>query len=180
VGDVDITDLADLGQVVAGIASVASLIFVAWQMRALAVQTREAANQSRAAAAATRAAVYTATAGFAIDMDKFLVDRPEIRAVLYGPLDGARDETAQREAAAAEMMIDLFEALLANSEHLGDDMSDGWYAYICHVFQRSPALQSFWQANRNWYGTETRVLLDRACSVLRPAVPAEDAASVTA
>jgi hypothetical protein len=166
---VDLTDLASLGQLVAAAASVGSLIVVAWQVHALAIQTREAAKQSRAAAEATRAAVYTSTAGFMIDVDKFLVDRPEVRATLYGPVGTGPDEPAQRTAAAAEMMIDIFDAVLMNSQHLGEDVSAGWCGYIGHIMHRSPVLRDFWYAHRDWYGEETRRLIDRVCATPVPA-----------
>lgn len=156
-----LAELSDFGQLVAGIASVGSLIAVAWQLRSLATQTQEAAKQSQAAAEATRAAVYTSTAGFMLEIDKYFVDHPEVRAIVYGSGGtGADDDRTHRSAAAAELMIDMFDAVLANTTHLRDDISSGWTTYIYHVLDRSPVLREFWRANRTWYGTETQRVID--------------------
>ena len=158
----DLGGLADLGQVVAGIASVGTLIAVVWQLGGLAKQTREAALQSKASADANRATVYLATAQMMIGVDQFLADRPELRMKIYGPTAlGPSDIDGQREAAVAEMIVDMIDAVLGNSGELSEDESNAWIDYIEKLMQRSPAVRQFWMDNRRWYSGTTLTTIDK-------------------
>jgi hypothetical protein len=160
----DLITLAYVGSLVAAAASVGSLLAVAWQLRSLSRQTREAARQTEATAEATRAVVYLSTAQTMIGIDQFLLDRPQIRSLLYGALaSGADDLDAHRAQAAAEMMIDMIDAVAANDRHLSLDIDSDWLRYVRHLMHRSPAIREFWRTHRDWYSDGTRQLLD-ACA----------------
>jgi hypothetical protein len=153
------------------------MIAVAWQLRSLSRQTREAARQTEATAEATRAVVYLSTAQVMIGIDQFLVDRPKVRSLLYGALgDAENDLDAHRTVAAAEMMVDLMDAVAANDRHLSKDLAGDWANYFRKLMRSSPAIREFWRTNREWYNPDTQRLLD-ACAAndevdSRPSTPA--------
>lgn len=183
-----LSDLAAMGELIAGIASVGSLIAVAWQLRSLAAQTREATKQSRAAANATEANVYIAATQMTIDLDRFLVQNPDLRRILYGPPINGGEDDAHREEALAELVIDIFDAVLANNHHLAEDLSAGWVKYISHVLRHSEAVRRFWLAYYDWYGHETQRVIfscmppeyipEHLAHLAAPAVPSPRPAAI--
>lgn len=148
--------------VAAGLASVCSLLVVAWQLRMLSRQTREQARQAQATAEAIRASVYLNTMQSMVSIDQFLADRPRLRADLYGRQPGGwGSRRRQRNDAGAEMLLDLFQMVLANAGHLrAMDEVAGWRNYMISVMRGSPALQDFWRRNRTWYSWSMQEILD--------------------
>jgi hypothetical protein len=141
----------------AALASVASLGVVVWQLRVLGRQTEEGARQTRLSAEATRAGIRMTLMREMIEIDRFLCDRPELRAVLYGhsDADGANLQS-QRVDAAAEMIFDFSECLSQHENHFGGEIGDGWRAYFEDLARRSEVLQTFWRKNRLWYAEARR------------------------
>jgi hypothetical protein len=150
-----------IATVVAGLASVGSLLAVAWQLRSLARQTREQARQAEAAAEGVRASVYLTVAQTMIAIDQFLVDRPKIRAELYGAVpDDDANLSRQQAEAAAEMLADMFDMVVANGRHISAPVNDGWRAYMTDVIADSPTMRKFWRENRHWYDPLLQEILD--------------------
>jgi hypothetical protein len=141
----------------AALASVASLGVVIWQLRVLGRQTEEGAQQTRLSAEATRAQIRMTLMREMIEIDRFLCDRPELRAVLYGHSDTAGSNLKSQQAdAAAEMIFDFAECLSQHENHFDGHIGDGWRAYFESLVSRSEVLQTFWRKNRPWYGEAQR------------------------
>jgi hypothetical protein len=141
----------------AALASVASLGVVIWQLHVLGRQTEEGARQTRLSAEATRAGIRMTIMREMIEIDRFLCDRPELRAVLYGHSDtpGANLQS-QRTDAAAEMIFDFTECLSQHENHFEGEIGDGWRSYFEDLANRSEVLQTFWRKNRLWYAEARR------------------------
>jgi hypothetical protein len=141
----------------AALASVASLGVVIWQLHVLGRQTEEAARQTRLSAEATRAGIRMTIMREMIEIDRFLCDRPELRAVLYGHSDTAgANLQSQRTDAAAEMIFDFTECLSQHENHFEGEIGDGWRSYFEDLANRSEVLQTFWRKNRLWYAEARR------------------------
>jgi len=141
----------------AALASVASLGVVIWQLHVLGRQTEEAARQTRLSAEATRAGIRMTIMREMIEIDRFLCDRPELRAVLYGNSDTAgANLQSQRTDAAAEMIFDFTECLSQHENHFEGEIGDGWRSYFEDLANRSEVLQIFWRKNRLWYAEARR------------------------
>lgn len=141
----------------AALASVGSLGVVAWQLYILGRQTEEAARQTRLSAEATRAGIRMTLMREMIEIDRFLCDRPELRAVLYGQSHTAGPNLrSQRVEAAAEMIFDFSECLSQHENHFDGEIGDGWKSYFEDLASRSEVLQAFWRKNRLWYAEARR------------------------
>lgn len=153
----NLTEWVSSATLAAAVASVASLGVVVWQLRVLGRQTEEGARQTRLSAEATRAEIRMTLMREMIEIDRFLCDRPELRAVLYGhsDTDGANLQS-QRVDAAAEMIFDFTECLSQHENHFGGEIGDGWRAYFEDLARRSEVLQTFWRKNRLWYAEARR------------------------
>jgi hypothetical protein len=166
-----ITNWVAVATVAAGLASVGTLLLVAWQLRALSRQTREQARQTQATAAAIRASVYLGTMQSMVSIDQFLAGRPRLRADLYGRRPGSwGNRRRQQSDAGAEMLFDLFKMVLTNAEYHEMDEVEGWRNYMTSLMRGSPTLQDFWRRNRNWYSRSMQETLDdwKTCSDARP------------
>lgn len=161
----------------AALATVVSLGVVVWQLRVLGRQTAEAARQTRLSAEATRAQIRMTLMREMIDIDKFLCDRPELRAMLYGHSDTAgANLQSQRADAGAEMFFDFAECLSQHEKHFDGEIGGGWKSYFEDMASRSEVLQVFWRKNRSWYA-EARRYFD---PVMKRLVEAETATSQAA
>jgi hypothetical protein len=160
---VEMSTWVSIATVAAGLASVGSLLAVAWQLKSLAKQTREQAKQSEAAAEGIRASVYLTVTQTMISIDQFLIDRPRLRAELYGALAGDDAElTRQQTDGGAEMLVDMFDMVVSNGHHISEPLGDGWRNYMRTVMQDSPAMREFWGRNQEWYMPALREILDVA------------------
>jgi hypothetical protein len=153
----NLTEWVSSATLAAAVASVASLGVVVWQLRVLGRQTEEAAQQTRLSAEAARAGIRMTLMREMIEIDRFLCDRPELRAVLYGHsnTDGANLQS-QRADAAAEMIFDFTECLSQHENHFGGEIGVGWKSYFEDLASRSEVLQAFWRKNRLWYAEARR------------------------
>jgi hypothetical protein len=159
---VDLSTWASVGTLIAGFASVGSLIAVAWQLRSLAKQTKEAARQAEASAEATRVSAYLTVASQMIEMDRFFADRPELRRHFYGRItEDGDDLEAHRVQAAAEMIIDFADNTFMHAQHMSVEVSASWKAYFEELISHSPVLREFLRDKRHWYSLPAlRGLLD--------------------
>ena len=157
----ELTNWVAVATVATGLASVGTLLVVAWQLRTLSRQTREQARQAQATAEAIRASVYLFTMQSMVSIDQFLAERPRLRADLYGRRPGGwRNRRRQQRDAGAEMLFDLFKMVLANAEHHEVEEVEGWRNYITSIMRGSPTLQDFWRRNRYWYSRSMQETLN--------------------
>ncbi|MFI0366301.1 hypothetical protein ACH35V_00395 [Actinomadura sp. 1N219] len=150
-----------MAAVVPGLASMGTLLVVAFQLRVLSRQAREQARQTQATAEAIRASVYLSTMQTMVSIDQFLADRPRLRADLYGRRPGSwRSRRRQQRDAGAEMLFDLFKMVFAVVDHHETDDVKAWQNYITSVIHESPTLQDFWRRNGYWYSQSMQDILD--------------------
>jgi hypothetical protein len=115
----------------------------------------------QAAAEGVRASVYLTVAQTMIAIDQLLVDRPKIRAELYGAVpDDDANLSRQQAEAAAEMLADMFDMVMANGRHISAPVNDGWRAYMTDVIADSLTMRKFWRENRHWYDPSLQEILD--------------------
>ncbi|TML26498.1 MAG: hypothetical protein E6G35_10610 [Actinobacteria bacterium] len=158
---VNLSVWVSVATVAAGLASVGSLLAVAWQLKSLARQTKEQAKQAEAAAEGIRASVYLTVTQTMIGIDQFLIDRPRLRAKLYGELPTDDVELSGQQAeGGAEMLVDMFDMVVSNVHHISDPLEDGWRNYMVAVMQESATMREFWKRSREWYSPELRQILD--------------------
>ena len=112
-----ITEWVAAATIMAGTASVISLILVAVQIRSLARQTLEVARQAQSSTDAVRATIYLSAQDRAIDIDRYFAERPQFREAFYGPVAGEGDQIElQRLEAIAEMLIDAFALVVSHRD----------------------------------------------------------------
>jgi hypothetical protein len=142
---VSVSQWAQWATVATGVASVISLVAVAWQVRSLAAQ-------SRAQTEALSSSVYHMAHRTAFDVDQFFAENPQLRESFYGKVArSGRQHHLQQQDAAAEMIMDLFAMVGAQSAHMEKEMRRGWEVYINKMINQSSALHEFWEIGKEWY-----------------------------
>jgi hypothetical protein len=90
------------------------------------------------------------------ELDKFFVDRPELRPYFY---ENKRLPSRKREAdrldATAEMLLDIAESIVATGHGLGA-ISLGWNKYFAFLYKNSEALRKHWRENWDYYPDSVR------------------------
>jgi len=149
-----ITEWVAAATIMAGTASVISLILVAVQIRSLARQTLEVARQAQSSTDAVRATIYLTAQERAIDIDRYFAERPQFREAFYGPVAGEGDQIElQRLEAIAEMLIDAFALVVSHRDLIPPSITEGWRVYLTGLMATSPQLADFWRRNKSWYPT---------------------------
>ena len=125
---------------------------------------------------------------WSFDLDKVLVDHPELRkyildTVNVGPKDSnlfgglpvkrieggmpipLRGDTLERLKPVADLLIDCFDGILSNKEYFKEgsnkkELQDrtNWIIWVYESFTRSPILAQDFKRTQNWYGREINIL----------------------
>jgi hypothetical protein len=90
------------------------------------------------------------------ELDKFFVDRPELRPYFYEnkQLPRRKRELDQLDA-TAEMLLDIAEGIVATGHGLGA-ISVGWNKYFTFLYKNSEALRKHWRENWDYYPDSVR------------------------
>ena len=79
------------------------------------------------------------------ELDIFFVDRPELRPYFYENKRLPRSKRKQAKlSAAAEMLVDLAESVIACGPGLGV-MAVDWNKYFAFLYRNSEALRKYWE-----------------------------------
>lgn len=120
--------------------------------------------QTVSAARATRASLYQNIATLMIEIDRFFIERPELRPYFYESADvadGAPD--CGVVTSTAEMLADFFENVLDQVPALREeDTLKLWESYMGDVLGSSPALRRHILAHPSWYSKELQGRTARA------------------
>jgi hypothetical protein len=90
------------------------------------------------------------------ELDKFFIDRPELRPYFY---DNKRLPRRKRELdrvdSTAEMLVDIAESIVATGGRYGA-ISLGWNKYFASLYKNSEALRKHWTENWDYYPDSVR------------------------
>jgi hypothetical protein len=90
------------------------------------------------------------------ELDKFFVDRPELRPYFY---DNKRPPKTKRERdqvdATAEMIVDIAESIVDPGHGL-EAVSAGWNKFFTSLYKNSEALRKHWAENSDYYSDNVR------------------------
>jgi hypothetical protein len=163
VSTTEIATWAQIATMVAALASVGSLLVVAWQLRSLARQTAVVARQAEATVDAIRASAHHADFATAIEVDKVFLAQPSLRERFYGRLSEADStDNPQQVEAAAEMLLDMFALVTTQNEHATQPVEGGFIDFVGHIVRHSPDLRRVWHKYRSWYQIpELREIMDQ-------------------
>jgi len=90
------------------------------------------------------------------DLDVFFVDRPELRPYFYENKRLPRNKRKQAQlSAAAEMLVDLAESVIACGPGLGP-MAVDWHKYFAFLYRNSEALRKSWEDYSYYYPDSVR------------------------
>jgi hypothetical protein len=132
--------LADYGQIAAGIASVA----VVGSVLLVRKQVKLQADNSRAE-------LVTVMTGLMVSVSRAFIEHPDMRKYFH---DGEKPTGTDRELARA-IAVTIADAMDHVAEYL-DRMSDpaqtAWKAYVNDTYAKSPVLQEYLQTHKSWYG----------------------------
>jgi hypothetical protein len=130
-------------------------------MAVFAYQARQMAKQSRDVANSTRASVYQGIADQMLALDQLFIARPELRPYIYDGVALPPDPVERtRVLALAETFVDLFDNFVIQSASIPDDLFEPWRNYAVSLMGTSPAMQFFWNQNRDWYSEVLQRVLD--------------------
>jgi len=103
------------------------------------------------------------------DLDVFFVDRPELRPYFYENKRLPRSKRKQAQlSAAAEMLVDLAESIIACGPGLGT-MAVDWHKYFAFLYRNSAALRKYWEDYSYYYPDSVRDAFQAPIQALPPA-----------
>jgi hypothetical protein len=161
---VSLGDLANLGELIAGVGVVVSLLY-------LAVQIRES---RRIATWNAHLAVSESVAGITADIAKDLDFFRTWRAVLDSPAD-ASDEDRERVAFILHEVFSAFE----NADRFGDPDLHHRLRSVQAKFLRAPGVQEWWARQRETYSEPFRSKIDARLKELTSATREESGSGTT-
>ena len=90
------------------------------------------------------------------ELDKFFVDRPELRPYFYdNKRPPKRKCERDRVDATAEMIVDLAESIVDPGHGL-EAVSVGWNKFFTSLYKNSEALRKHWEENSDYYSDTVR------------------------
>ena len=130
-------------------------------MAVFAYQARQMAKQSRDVVKSTRASVFQGITDQMLRLDQLFIARPELRPFMYDGHPLPTDPLERtRVLALAETFLDLFDNFVVQSASIPEDLFEPWRNYAVSVLGSSPAMQFFWNENRDWYSEMLQQVLD--------------------
>ena len=130
------------------LAAIAAIIAL-WQGRLLRKQIENGRQVNSAD-------LYFRVANSLRDLDIFFVDRPELRPFFYENKKLPRSKREKdRLSAAAEMLVDLAESVIACGPGLGSLAVD-WDKYFTFLYRNSEALRKYWKDYSYYYPDDVR------------------------
>jgi hypothetical protein len=90
------------------------------------------------------------------ELDKFFIDRPELRPYFYEnkQLPRKKRDLDQLDS-TAEMIVDIAESIVATGGGLGA-ISLGWNKYFTSLYKNSEVLRKHWSENWDYYPDSVR------------------------
>lgn len=152
-------ELAEIGQVVAGVASVgvvASLLFVRKQVKLQA-------DDSRTELITGMTTLITSVSGV-------FIEYPEMRKYFHSDAV-PDDEDCERARAIALTFANTLDHVVEHLHLMGDRTRTAWLAYICHIHGNSPVFTEILSEHESWWpGLREQIAdCDRDRDVLRAA-----------
>jgi hypothetical protein len=141
------TVIAVISVLIATTAAVAT----AWQARLIRKQMQHEQN------VAVATLYHTITHQF-VELDRFFVDRPELRPFFYEGAGIPSDDPVLRSRveAVAEMLFDLAESCHANNRVL-EKIATDWDKYFSFIYACSPALRQYAKDHGHLYPKPVRL-----------------------
>jgi hypothetical protein len=139
---------AEWAQLAVAAAAFLGLIAVAFQLRAAAVavsrQLRAAGDELRTLTNATSMSAYQAFASLMVDVDRTMIDHPQLRACIYSraPLPTEPDFKQQAEG-TAEMFVDLADLVFQLRSVMPPGTADSWFSHFRELASESELLRDF-------------------------------------
>lgn len=145
---VPLQELAEIGQFVAGVASlvvVASVYFV-WK------QVKQQAEDSRTE-------LITGMTTLIISVSRIFIEYPYLRQYFH---DGVAPtvEHVEQTRAVAVTLADAIDHVAAHLCLMDEPVREAWEAYIGDMRTSSPVLMNYLRTHRHWYGPKLRQLLE--------------------
>lgn len=123
---------------------------------------------------ALRRSSYRTATDYALDADRMFLDNPTLRDYFYEgkpPPEEPAEERA-RVMAAAEFYLDVFEAIWDHRGEFSRTDRAAWREWVHDLFESSPAMQTVYLHDPDWYPSVTSILAWEPCDRRRQ--PGED------
>jgi hypothetical protein len=137
---------ATIASSVSAIGVVASMLFIAWQVR-------EGAHQRRISNAIAGSSGLRSCLEFLQSVERVFIDKPELRPYFHDGKRCPRDgDTRQLVETVANMYADALEVgLLTNQKIQATDSEDDWTDYCTYMLGMSPTLALIVCAHPKWW-----------------------------
>jgi hypothetical protein len=139
-----------------------ALVYAARQAHAVQQQLRLQTQEQRRSTRAQHAALDMRLLERMLDMDRFFIEHPHLRAHMQGGLEVPETEPLKTQVhGSAEMMIDFADLVAAAGRHDQISQSDyeSWGDFLQWYFRLSPAIRENWRRIGPMYPRGTRELL---------------------
>lgn len=105
-----------------------------------------------------------------ISIDKFFIENPKFREIVYGPPPGEEPRFGKQSlysevdgmsvASVAEMVIDYFDNVYHQRKVMPSETFEPFSKFMRHAYSESPVLQRFLEDNWRWYPPKFRCHLE--------------------
>jgi hypothetical protein len=125
-------------------------------------------KQTYQTSASMQASAYQSIAANTLELDKILIEKPELRPYFYSGVDiNENDKNYELVMAIAEFQLDFFDATLTQFEVMPSDTQldkEAWNKYFSDSFAKSPGLCKRINSNRDWYRDNLVGIASRSCA----------------
>jgi hypothetical protein len=141
---------------VAGFAAVIITLFL------LMRQTKAIITQTTYLAESLKTATYQSVASQIFEVDKILIEHPELRAYFYSDKYIEKNSPHyERVIAVSDLLLDYFDTVLLQMRHFPQVWPRQWWeTYIKDTFTHSPILREHLISIKGWYTEELVHLMD--------------------
>lgn len=95
-----------------------------------------------------------------IDINKFLIENPELRPYFYGDASGKEKEYDNKDLnfnkieTLADIYITFFEYIFEERKNMEIDLFNSWEEWKKDMYKKSPAIRKHLKNHSNWYKSD--------------------------
>ena len=146
--EIGLTELGEIGQLIAGVASLVVVITVILLWKQIKQQVQD-----------SRTELITGMTTLIVSVSQVFVEHPTMRKYFH---EGATPtgEAREQATAIAVTMADAMDHVAAHLKLMERAAAEAWTAYFKGIYGKSPILKEYLSAHASWYGPALRGQLE--------------------
>lgn len=152
-------DLATAMAVTALFASIISLFYTRRAVRHLERQVEQEAHL-------LEASTYYSASELVLQFDRIFIEFPDLRPYFYGDrqVPSNNPRLKNQVEATVEFVLDVLECVWDQRDKFPEEVLESWQEWIHELFERSPAMQTFYSERNQWYPQLRSLIAGASCT----------------